>query len=43
LPISFLTAYMNQDLLNVPFDGDLRAITRPFGVLLTFIECDGVP
>jgi hypothetical protein len=25
---------MNQDLLNAPFDEDLKAITRPFGVLL---------
>ena len=25
---------MNQDLLNNPFDEDLRAITRPFGALL---------
>jgi predicted RecB family nuclease len=25
---------MNQDLLNAPFDEDVRAITQPFGVLL---------
>jgi len=25
---------MNQDLLNAPFDEDLKAITQPFGVLL---------
>ena len=25
---------MNQDLLNAPFDEDLKAITRPFGILL---------